>query len=209
MHPWQQPKLCYVKGYILATFLILFMALARQGFAAVSIISQGTFPSPDGRFVLKIAPEINIYGVELPELILEDRRTRAVERSDPNGGEGKGLNVLTPIFFIKWTGDSKTILVISHIAHGTIGAELHFDGSTWHQRLLQPPSPDDGHFTVLSQHVGRHQIGISYAVDVAAGAETPHKFYRTAFTYNPVTDSYSHIHNQTLNCSAYPEKEFD
>ena len=190
-------------------FATAFACLASASFGDAPIINQGTFVSPDGRFTLSIAPEINIYGVELPELIIRDRMNGAVERSDPNSGEGDGLNVLTPIFFIKWTGDSKSVLVISHIAHGTIAAVLHFDGSQWHQKVLQPPSPQGGHMTVLSQRLGFHNVAVTYAVDIAVAAQTPTAFYCSSFQFDPATESYSHVLNDRLDHSAYPDREFD
>lgn len=71
--------------------------------------------------------------------------------------------VLTPLLSLKWTGDSKTIVTIEHIAAGSCAALVHFDGKAWRPHEADPPGGPYNHIEVLNQEIGKNGARISFA----------------------------------------------
>jgi hypothetical protein len=47
---------------------------------------------------------------------------------------------LTPIYLAEWTADSKTIITIGHVAHGSVATMFHDKDGGWVARIIYPPS---------------------------------------------------------------------
>jgi hypothetical protein len=91
-----------------APIVILAITLFALAFSRSALV-QGVIPdgyslnSPDRRFVVHVKYE---------NLNFKDNHN---QRSYPS------VAVLTPIRYMKWTGDSRTLVVIEHIAGGGTG----------------------------------------------------------------------------------------
>jgi hypothetical protein len=94
------------------------------------ISDTAVFPSPDGRRVASFQQEDNGWY----HLKVKDVATGHVDDS----AEAQ----LTPIFSVLWTHDSKSILTIAHVAHGSSATFFHLKDGKWvDQNITFPDIP--------------------------------------------------------------------
>lgn len=111
--------------------------------------------------------------------------------------------VLTPLLSMKWTGDSKTIVTIEHIAGGSCAALIHFDGKTLRRHQADPPGGPYRRIEVLSQEIGQSGVRITFAANVRLPGTT-FAYFVIAFDINAETNTVS---NETRK--EVTEAEFD
>ena len=97
------------------------------------------------------------------------------------------VRVLTPLLSLKWTGDSKTIVTIEHIAGGSCAALVHFDGKAWRRHDADPAGGPYNHIEVLNQEIGNDSVRITFAADLRRKGTT-FAYFICAFDVNPATN---------------------
>lgn len=115
--------------------------------------------------------------------------------------------VLTPLLSMKWTGDSKTIVTIEHIAGGSCAALVHFDGKTWRRYDADPSGGPYNHIEVLSQEIGENGARITFAANVRRKGTTFAHFI-IAFDINAATNAVSNEMRKEVTEAEF-EAEYD
>jgi hypothetical protein len=184
-----------------AVFALVFLVFALQSRGEAPTIDHGSFLSPDGRFSLEFGGFVDRDF----QYAMKNRRTGEVKRlAEPD------YDLWGPLYSVKWTRDSTSVLLIYHIADGSEATVLHFDGKSW--RLLGiDPSPVDSkcpqdetiengvkswnpsYFaTVFDHKTGKHEVWLSYGVQTDESRRHS-RFYVCNFNYDPVTTKLSHV----------------
>jgi hypothetical protein len=172
-----------------------------SAFCEAPIIDHGSFISPNGAFSLE-------YGGFVDrdfQYAMKNRQTGGVERfSEP------AYFLWGPLYSVQWTGDSQSVLLIFHVADGSVATVLHLNGKAW-EELDIAPTPVDAkcpqdevtengkttfeasYFgTVFDHHVGRSQVWISFGVQTDESRRHS-QFYVCNFNYDPATQSLNRI----------------
>ena len=168
--------------------LILFGSLRAED----SIIrSYKTFPSPNGRFTAELetdfalvpgnvskrafytndnSPAFSLTGGDdsFPDLSTKRSPARInvnyeLQIRDRKTGNVFDSKVTTPLYSLKWTGDSEAMVVVSHIAGGSVASIISLVGDrTLHFDAFPP---DNGEFCrVIRQEMGWHTTRLTYRV---------------------------------------------
>lgn len=98
--------------------------------------------------------------------------------------------VLTPLLSLKWTGDSKTIVTIEHIAGGSSAALVHFNGKAWRRYDAGPSGGPYNHIEVLKQEIGKDGARITFVADERRKGTT-FAYFICAFDINAETNARS------------------
>jgi len=143
-------------------------------------LSDGTHVrSPDGKFtVFYYAPKLEI-------------------RETPTGFT-RGTAEASPVYVLSWTGDSKTLVVVEHIAHGSEAFVVHFDGQMW--TTVRPDLPGQKDYraiAVVAVKTHRSTVDISY--------KTYDDTYLVSFTLILSTGELSHCRRQRISFKKWKE----
>jgi hypothetical protein len=165
------------------------------------IIDHGSFISPDGHFSLEFGGFVD-RGFQYA---MKDRRTGEIKRFlEPD------YDLWGPLYSVEWTRDSASVLLVYHIADGSVASVLHFDGNAW-KNLGIDPSPVDSKCpqdvvtengvtssnpsyigTVFDHKAGDHEVWLSFGVQTDESRRHS-RFYVCNFDYDPVTTKLSHV----------------
>jgi hypothetical protein len=161
----------------------------QKGVGSDSIEIGETFTSPDGRFTAQLANDDN------GDLGIKNNQT----------GETYKVGALTPLLSLKWTGDSKTIVTVEHIAGGSEANLVHFDGSKWNQFSADPPGDTHGsrRYEVVRQQVDWKRVKFVYKVTDEKSNGEVIKFYTCSFEVNPQTNIVSNVVKREIDRSTY------
>lgn len=83
--------------------------------------------------------------------------------------EGAVKFELTPVFSVQWTGDSNSILVIGHVAHGSTAILFHRTDQSWSRINFFSPdlfTGDRAFCDVVKAETGKHNVNLTYHMDV-------------------------------------------
>jgi len=146
----------------------------KSSYAQPQLRSGRHASSPDGK--------LYVY-YEAPTFEIRDSKTSAVLGSKEQE---------QPVLAVRWTGDSKTLVIVEHIAHGSYASFLHWDGTAWRPRSVETP---------FERLIYR---GLA-VVDVKPDRETVDIKYKTyiptrliSFTYIPVTGNATNIRRHDI-----------
>jgi len=88
-----------------------------------------------------------------------DRRFTAELTDDPEGNlhirsnstsKLYKIGVLRPLYSLKWTGDSQTVITIEHLAGGSQAVLIHFNQHNWNRFEVDPTDAPPHIITTLS-----------------------------------------------------------
>jgi hypothetical protein len=175
---------------ILFSFFVVF--LTDRACNAQRTLKDGqTFTSPDNRYSLKlIADASNVSAID--GFIIT------------NNGTGEEFqDVLPPpVYWIKWSQDSETIVFIVHVAGGSLADIYTLRNNKWINYTPEPTVGD--HYAVIGQHVGNHTVALIYKVgDKAAG-----RFYVYSFVFHPDTAARSDVRIHEIDIETYRKLQF-
>src|SRR5437899_7910222 len=131
-------------------------------------------PSPDGKFYV-------FY--EAPTFQIRDAKTSAVLGS---------VDQEQPVQALRWTGDSKTLIIVEHVAHGSDAYFLHWDGAAWRPQFTYALFEKEDHRAIAVVDVKPH----TDAVDVTYKTYIPTRL--VSFTFTPVTRKLSGLRRQDI-----------
>jgi len=120
-------------------------------------LDKSTFPSPDRKSVVAFESKDDGWYY----LDLKNSKTGQVDSS---------MKIeLTPLFSVQWTRDSKTIAIVSHVAHGSTATLFHFNGGMWSSRIVWPPDLDDATYygifcSVAKAEAEEHEVKLTYKI---------------------------------------------
>src|SRR4051794_30143122 len=114
---------------ILIIFLVV--SLAKLSYAAYpqTSIQQGAhFVSPDGRYSLELqeTDQLSYYAIR-------DIKTGNVDRS---------LVMPSLLLYLRWAQNSRAIVAVEHIPHGSCGRLIFLTDSKWADVEVRPPGEE-------------------------------------------------------------------
>lgn len=172
-----------MKGVTL--LLLTFVAIYGQAIADNGFLSTGqSFPSPDGRFTARI--ESGNYS----NLRIRDNRT----------GVDAHATLMLPLLSLKWTGNSKAIVTVEHIAGGSIASITAFSKG-WTRTVLPPPRNGDT-CEVVKEKIGWDKVFLTYKVKQRTSGLTP-LCWTSSFDVNASTEAITSITTQNISLEDY------
>lgn len=163
-----------IKVLVSVLFLIISVAFAKE--SDVEIGENATFVSPDGRFTAM----------------------GYVRIKDNKSGKTSGIAVLGPIYSMEWTGDSRTLLVVSHIAGGKTAILIHYKNGVWTKFDADPPNENkDAYFdySLVGQKVEFDSVKLTYRIKTRNSLSQLAENSLCVFTVDPKTNTYSKVEN--------------
>lgn len=97
-----------------------------------------------------------------------------------------------PVQALRWTRDSKTLVVVEQIAHGSEVGLVHFNGAQWERFTVLPPGQDYKDFAVVGLKPEHALVQISYRATGAA-------LYVISFTVNPSNQVLSNVQKKEVS----------
>jgi len=150
--------------FALVGFVITLPCFAQKS----SWISGQSLLSPDNRYSLKLTFDPSDISI-LSGFTITDTLKGTVFQDD----------VATPLYSIKWSRDSKTVVFIVHVSGGSEAAIYHLHNDKWFFYLPEPTL--GSHFAIIGQEFKNKGIELSYKVH----DKHLEKFYINTFIFNP------------------------
>jgi hypothetical protein len=178
------------RAQVLAAFALGFIALAPQARAEALTIDHGSFPSPDGHFALEVG---GFFKGEY-HYAIKDQKTGSLQTlAEPQ------FILWGPLYAVDWTRDSKSVLLVYHVADGSTSSVLHFDGKAWHGSEVDPTPVeskchgDEGYnMTVFDHRAAHHHVWVSYGIQTDLSHRHT-RLYVCNFEDDPSTGTISHV----------------
>lgn len=138
-------------------------------------------PSPDGKLYV-------FYNV--PKLEIRKARTTAVVGS---------IEQALPVQALRWTGDSMTLVVIHHIAHGSNVTFLHWDGRSWRAQAVSEPFEHPGYraIAVVGVRPAHDTVEVTYKTDIPTQL--------VSFTFAPITGNIRKLRRQDISSERWQQ----
>jgi hypothetical protein len=156
--------------------ITFFLACACGGYTGSEKpidINSVAFPSPDKRQVVSFETKDDVVSY----LDIKDSKTGRVE--------GSIENELPPLYSVQWTGDSKSLVLVGHVAHGSTLMLVYPKEGTWTYSIFYPPDLEgDPAYHAIFYDVKKVEVGLNSASVT----------YELTVQMNPVTEE------------GYPEK---
>ena len=139
--------------------------------------------SPDGTFIVTEADDGNINIV--------------------NSKTGKTYLPIESamVFPLRWTGDSKTLILINHIAGGSMAIVLTLVGDEWKGYSADPRMGD--RYKVIREVVKYNTVDLTYLVREWQGNDLPVHFYIYSFTFHPDTTAHTNEKKEEIDGDTY------
>lgn len=171
--------------------MLLFLALWSMNYKASAdapiIRTDRIFTSPDKRFTVQLVSD------DRYKFKITDNKTGKVDQS---------VEMITLLFSLNWTGDSKTIVTVEHIAKGSITQIIHFSNNKWSSFLVEPPD-NIGHYSVLKQEIGMNTVNLTYKATKEKDNGSIIGFYTCKFDIDPATGAVTHVVTHDIDESTY------
>jgi hypothetical protein len=121
---------------------------------------------------------------------------------DKNGKEVASIaDEFGPILAVKWTDDSKAILVANHYARGKLLEVVHFDGQKWEVNEVPPPETRGYEYEVLDWKCKGDSVRLFFKVII--DSKTSPEAYKCSFDYNVLTGSTSNYSKSLISIDTY------
>jgi hypothetical protein len=169
---------------------LLGSALLLHVLCAAEIKPGEHFKSPDGRFIA----ECNGGGVlpAVDKITIVDSKTGEIYSS---------IEVDPPLYSLAWTGDSETIVVVTHIAGGTVAGTVHLHHGRWNVNSADPREGDK--YRVVRETLRKHSIELTYQVtEIPSSAERSGQVYLYKFVFDPGTTRHAEEERKKIDSGA-------
>ena len=192
-----------MKPFLLAlSILLLWNQIARCEEAA-SIKQGESFNSPDQQYIAKLvsAATSDVYP-----------KTYSENPSDPIDclqivdklGKSKSLFEQTFIYSLQWTGDSKTVVTVEPIAHGSECNIYHYANDKWKRIIIKPPDLLKGVYSVVKCDASFNTVNMTYKVFERPPIVASAIFYITSFVVDANTGAIARtISKKEINGEEY------
>ncbi len=175
---------------ILAVFIAFSILVTSGAIADLTPIPIGAeFDSPNGIFTVRLTDERNDGSN------LEVKNNQTAERR--RGAAG------TPLLSLQWTGDSRTIVMIEHLADGSQTALLHFNEREWQRFEIVPPGGAAGHFEVIKQDIGQASLKVTYKVTKEKANGEMSRAFTSSFNVDGATGKIYGIEQHAIDITTY------
>jgi hypothetical protein len=132
-----------------------------------------TIRSPDGKVIVIYKPD---------RLEIRDRKRDRLLSS----------TIVVPVIALRWTGDSRTLVVVEAIAHGSAATIIHFNGKQWEGFDVIPPGEDYRDYAVVDLKTQRDLVQLSYKASGTA-------IYHISFTLDPFSRKLSNTRKRKIS----------
>jgi hypothetical protein len=123
-------------------------------------VSLGTqFVSPDGR-----------YSVELVEI---DRESYYAIKDMATGRVDNSIVMPTLLLYLHWAANSRSIVTVEHIAHGSSGRVIYLKDARWKDVEIKPPDEKLMHYTVVNLTIKADRVHYRFALRHIKGNGMP------------------------------------
>jgi len=175
---------------ILVLLLLSLLALGQDSGDKTATKTFGnSLKSPDGIFTVAV-------GVDADEttlgLIITNIKT---------GKQYPFYDVLPSILSVKWTLDSKSIVIISHIRGGSIASIAHLSNDKWDDYTPEPWIGD--YYGVVREIIHDHTVEITYRVHEKPQGDSDGHYYTCSFIVNTNTHTRSKETVKEIDSDAY------
>lgn len=177
--------------YLLAIALLV----VSNGYSS-EIQPNANFGSPDGKYAAKCVGGGTVPAVDQIQVI-ENGSGRVLAKFEVN----------PPLYSIRWTRDSKSLVTVSHIAGGTVAGVIHFDGTNWKEHSADPREGDK--YSVIRHVENESTIQLMYKIQVLASNDNAGKFYTYEFVFDPATTSHKGEKRQDIDGETYAYLHLD
>jgi len=122
---------------------------------------------------------------------------------DESGGKTfDPVPVLTPIFCLAWSKDSNSLLVVEHIAGGSILSVLQMANGKWTKHGIDPPPDGDfDSYKVTGLELGADSVLVTYLTSNRSNGET--LCQQITFDLNLKDLSAAHVKKKTITPGQY------
>jgi hypothetical protein len=119
--------------------------------------------------------------------------------------ETYNVGILTPLLSLKWTGDSRAIVTIEHIAGGSEANVLSFAEGRWNRFTAEPgiDAASSGHYEVIQQTIGWDKASFTYKVTEKQSNGLVLGFYTCSFEVDTRTKAISSLVKTRIDRSTY------
>ncbi len=152
---------------------------------AVAELSYGDETPPQlnsGRHAASPDGELYVF-YEAPTFQIRDAKTSAVLGS---------VEQEQPVQALRWTGDSKTLVVVQHVAHGSDAYFLHWDGIAWRPQFVDDPFENEDYRAIAVIDVKPHKE----TVDITYKTSIPTRL--VSFTFTASTRKVSNLQRREI-----------
>lgn len=174
---------------IRAVLIASLTAICHTASAADEVRLDHRFVSPDGRFTAQLTND------EKGNIRITDNKTGQVYKEW----------AVRPLYSLKWTRDSKTIVTIEHLAGGSETALIHFSENRWSRFPVSPPvkTPPYHHYRVIRQEIEGNKVKLTYKVTDEQGNGMVTKFYTCSFEVNPSSRVIGNVIEREIDGATY------
>jgi hypothetical protein len=134
----------------LIILLVDFTIVALAAYAQPSIRKGVRFTSPSGR-----------YSVELQEV---DRLSRYVIEDRESGNVDRSIIMPSLLLYLHWAPNSRSIVAVEHIPHGSCGRVIYLTGSKWTDVEVHPPGEEMKDAAVIELQITDQYAHYRFAV---------------------------------------------
>jgi hypothetical protein len=159
---------------IVVAFLFVAAELSCWGETPPQLNSGRHAPSPDRKLYV-------FY--EAPKFEIRDAKRSAVLGS---------VDQEQPVEALRWTGDSKTLVVVQYVAHGSDAYFLHWDGVAWRPQFVRELFEKEDYRAIAVVHVKPH----TESVDITCKTYIPTRL--VSFTFTPSTRKVSNLRRHDI-----------
>ena len=164
--------------------LLASISILEAAWTPKQLPSGSISTSPNGEFLVTYSPD---------QLQIRDKRTNK---------DYKSITVL-PVFFITWTGDSQTMVVVEHMAGGSTVVLAHFTGNEWESFTVSPPGKQYDNYSVVDLRAKDRTVHIAYKV-VGRTTKEP-EYYVSTFDVDPSTGKFSSVTRKPVSVEKFIE----
>jgi len=171
--------------FIIASFLLVCtLSLAKADKTPLNL-DTAVFPSPNGKLVAKFEQR-------------DDGWTYFNVTDSKTGKLNSSTKIeLTPVFSLQWTRDSRSIVTVGHVAHGSAATLFHLQDGAWKYFHVFPSNFEyDPHvhriiYDVTKVEAEEHHVNLTYRLTVQTKSDsddTHEKNYSVKMLMDPNTD---------------------
>ncbi len=165
---------------IAKSIILLLCAIFAFGCNCNAVDAREAFKSPDGRYTLKFISDPDDVSA-ISSLAIVDNTTGQIFRD----------STVMPILLVKWTGDSKTVVIVVHVSGGSEAIVYHLKkDNEWVNFNIEPSMGDA--FSVVYVNPKKNTIDFRYKVH----KKTTGDMYLYSFTFHP--DSFTQTNIKTV-----------
>ncbi len=128
----------------------LFLTCLIHGQEAVAYERHEEYPSPNKKYIAR--------------LVIGDRETVLTIHNCLTSKNDFSKSLVLSIQNIKWTPDSKSLFIVSHLSGGSMATIVHYQDNHWMAYDCDPPIQEPSYYFVVGVHFFKKNARLIYGV---------------------------------------------